>query len=188
MDTSLVAEEWSLAPLLHDLANLSLTEWVVALIAAIIAALAVEVAAKMMHKITARLPFLVLRLTWFLLPSQDWKHLYHKVWEPDLHDVLTKPTSIKVGGPILRYFKALGFAILLVLGGAVRMNLQLSPETRARQVSYLRGLGAAAFVASVTAVAFWAGWLTAFTYCIAVIDVLMGSRVLIKFRAATRKK
>ncbi|MDJ0343346.1 hypothetical protein QMK19_25230 [Streptomyces sp. H10-C2] len=113
--------------LLHGLAAFTFADWMLALAAAVLAAVLLEVVALVRRAVTKRLPFLLLRCTVIMVPFKDWKFLYHEVWEPDLHDLLTtKSDEPHPGENIRRYARALAFSFGLVAGGAIRTQRQRS--------------------------------------------------------------
>ncbi|MFB8166891.1 hypothetical protein ACFC60_02930 [Kitasatospora purpeofusca] len=123
--------------LLHELAAVPRAEWIVALIAAMIAAVAYELVVKVVvRRITASLPFVLLRLTRLMLRRDTWRVLFHEIWAPDLHDILDTDEGTAAG----RYVAAMRFSLSLLLGGAVRTARQLpgparrAPSARAQRV------------------------------------------------------
>ncbi|MCT9009440.1 hypothetical protein [Streptomyces rhizosphaerihabitans] len=120
--------------LLQGLAAFSVADWTLAIAAALIAALLLEVTALVKRAVTSRLPFLILRCTVFMVPFKDWKVLFHEVWEPDLHDIMTsKGDEGRPSENIRRYLRAMGFAFGLVAGGAIRTQMQRATKSRGRQ-------------------------------------------------------
>ncbi|MEK2494428.1 hypothetical protein WN990_33265 [Kitasatospora purpeofusca] len=146
--------------LLHELAAVPRAEWIVALIAAMVAAAAYELVVKVVvRRITASLPFVLLRLTRLMLRRDDWRVLFHEIWAPDLHDILDTDEGTAAG----RYLAAMRFSLSLLLGGAVRAARQLpgparrAPSARAhRAVRVLRAdlRSAGLSMSSVAALAF----------------------------------
>ncbi|WP_327075273.1 hypothetical protein OG196_42300 [Kitasatospora purpeofusca] len=113
--------------LLHELAAVPRAEWIVALIAATVAAVAYELVVKVVvRRITASLPFVLLRLTRLMLRRDAWRVLFHEIWAPDLHDTLDTDEGTAAG----RYLAALRFSLSLLLGGAVRAARQLPGPAR----------------------------------------------------------
>ncbi|MFD4904720.1 hypothetical protein [Kitasatospora purpeofusca] len=113
--------------LLHELAAVPRAEWIVALIAAMVAAVAYELVVKVVvRRITASLPFVLLRLTRLMLRRDAWQVLFHKIWAPDLHDTLDTDEGTAAG----RYLAAMRFSLSLLLGGAVRAARQLPGPAR----------------------------------------------------------
>ncbi|MEV0191068.1 hypothetical protein AB0I39_21315 [Kitasatospora purpeofusca] len=113
--------------LLHELAAVPRAEWIVALIAAMIAAAAYELVVKVVvRKVTASLPFVLLRLTRPMLRREAWRVLFHEIWAPDLHDIL----DTDEGTAARRYLDAMRFSLSLLLGGAVRAARQLPGPAR----------------------------------------------------------
>ncbi|MFE6747362.1 hypothetical protein ACFVGM_16020 [Kitasatospora purpeofusca] len=123
--------------LLHELAAVPRAEWIVALIAAMIAAAAYELVVKVVvRRVTASLPFVLLRLTRLMLRREAWRVLFHEIWAPDLHDIL----DTDEGTAARRYLDAMRFSLSLLLGGAVRAARHLpgparrAPSARAQRV------------------------------------------------------
>ncbi|CAN3985745.1 hypothetical protein [Kitasatospora purpeofusca] len=113
--------------LLHELAAVPRAEWIVALIAATVAAVAYELVVKVVvRRITASLPFVLLRLTRLMLRRDAWRVLFHEIWAPDLHDTLDTDEGTAAG----RYLAAMRFSLSLLLGGAVRAARQLPGPAR----------------------------------------------------------
>ncbi|MFB8239617.1 hypothetical protein ACFC58_23985 [Kitasatospora purpeofusca] len=113
--------------LLHELAAVPRAEWVVALVAAMIAAVVYELVVKVVvRRITASLPFVLLRLTRLMLRRDAWRVLFHEIWAPDLHDTLDTDEGTAAG----RYLAAMRFSLSLLLGGAVRAARQLPGPAR----------------------------------------------------------
>nr|BEK71037.1 hypothetical protein KPHV_82640 [Kitasatospora purpeofusca] len=65
--------------LLHELAAVPRAEWIVAMIAAVAYELVVKV---VVRRITASLPFVLLRLTRLMLRRDAWRVLFHEIWAP----------------------------------------------------------------------------------------------------------
>ncbi|MFD7417254.1 hypothetical protein [Kitasatospora purpeofusca] len=113
--------------LLHELAAVPRAEWIVALITAMVAAVAYELVVKVVvRRITASLPFVLLRLTRLMLRRDAWRVLFHEIWAPDLHDILDPDE----GSAARRYLEAMRFSLSLLLGGAVRAARQLPGPAR----------------------------------------------------------
>ncbi|MFI0897701.1 hypothetical protein [Streptomyces sp. NPDC020983] len=139
--------------LLQHLAAFTLADWTLAVVAALIAAVLLELAAMIKKAVTSRLPFLILRCTVVMMPFKEWRFFYHEVWEPDLHDILTsKGDEPSPGENIRRYLQALIFALGLVAGGAIRTRLQRRPKSRSRRVNSLAQLSAVAATAGTVTV------------------------------------
>jgi hypothetical protein len=125
--------------LLCDLVAFTPGEWMLAIIAAIIAAALLDVIALIRRAVTSRLPFLILRLTRLTLPAADWRSFY-KVWEADLHDIMTADDELRPGARYRRYVRALGFSLGLVFGGAMRTRRaseSMAPARRLRNRNLL---------------------------------------------------
>lgn len=78
--------------LLHELAVIPVSEWIVALVCAVIAAIIYEwtvKAAKGANRVARMLPSLLLRLTRLTTSREKYLLLYERQWYPDLHDLLT---------------------------------------------------------------------------------------------------
>ncbi|MFJ8045538.1 hypothetical protein ACIRBX_34030 [Kitasatospora sp. NPDC096147] len=87
-----------------------------ALICAVIAAIAYELLIKVtVRKITARLPFVLLRLTRLMMSGTKWR-LLHPIWQADLYETIDNPDGTALG----RYLAGLRFSLSLVAGGAIR--------------------------------------------------------------------
>ncbi|MGW2050758.1 hypothetical protein ACWCPF_37140 [Streptomyces sp. NPDC001858] len=104
-----------------------LVGWRTALIAAVAAAVAYELAMTVTRRVTLRLPFLILYLTRIGMSHDVWKSL-HREWVAELHSVLGDR-----GTPWIKQFlDGLRFAVPLALGGARRTG-QADAETSARR-------------------------------------------------------
>ncbi|MFI8085822.1 hypothetical protein ACIF6L_34160 [Kitasatospora sp. NPDC086009] len=109
--------------LLHELAAVPVSEWIVALVCAVIAAIAYELTIKVLKgtkQVTLMLPVLLLRLTRLTTSRQKFRLLYERQWYPDLHNLLTDTHHTAFA----RYLKGLQFSLALVLGGAIRAARQ----------------------------------------------------------------
>jgi hypothetical protein len=118
------------AGLLHELAAVPASEWIVAMVCAMLAAIAYEVvvkrAVKGTKKITLMLPVLLLKLTRLTMSRGKYRLLYGRQWYPDLHDVLTDTNH----RTLTRYLRGLRFSLALVLGGAIRAARQTQAPAR----------------------------------------------------------
>ncbi|MDX2541644.1 hypothetical protein ACOT81_01805 [Streptomyces sp. WI04-05B] len=105
-----------------------LVGWRTALIAAVAAAIAYELAMTVTRRVTLRLPFLILYLTRIGMSHEAWKRL-HREWVAELHSVLSD-----CGAPWTKQFLGgLRFTVPLALGGAsrtARADAEISPRRR----------------------------------------------------------
>ncbi len=123
------APDTGIFDLLHELIALPVSEWIVAMVCAVIAAFAYELTIKALKEtkqVTLMLPVLLLRLTRLTTSREKFHLLHERQWYPDLHDLLTDTHHTAIA----RYLKGLQFSLALVLGGAIRAARQTQAPAR----------------------------------------------------------
>ena len=131
----------------HGMTVLGVTqsEWIAAIIAAIIVPPFLGWISMFRRKATQQLPYLLLRIAKLRIPREQRDYLFTEVWVPDLLAHLKDTTKSKT----LRYIKGMTFAASLALYGARATANAMSPHPWRWLFRYYLRLYDVAFVGCV---------------------------------------
>ncbi|MFJ4579893.1 hypothetical protein [Streptomyces echinatus] len=99
-------------------------EWIAAFIAAIIVPPVLGWVTMFRRKATQQMPYLLLQLARYRVPSDQREYLYSEVWVPDLLAHLRNKKKSK----FIRYWKGMTFALSLALYGARATANAMAPH------------------------------------------------------------